>query len=286
MMKIYDKNVPNTVWRILAGVGLVLLLSGLLYAGVLCWAWLSDLKHADIAQEVIDPKAAEYISQAYPDNDYVLDKSYYVFKDNCYRVKVHSPSSQDTYFMLDYDYKTYELVQDGYESYVLGGYNTRDRLVSAYNQLVDDCLSSATCLSRVSSDFCKYSENISHGGYFSPNGLDSQTLVVDQAYNVAELGAAYGFLEVTAVLPKEEVNIRSALTILTEIDHLLAESSIGYSIIEITIVDAEYPDTSAKFYLYDVHPEDLDRENPLAYLQDLWNSQEAHRQEIRNEWTD
>ena len=54
----------------------------------------------------------------------------------------------------------------------------------------------------------------------------------------------------------------------------------------LTIVDAEYPDTSAKFYLYDVHPEDLDRENPLAYLQDLWNSQEAHRQEIRKEWTD
>ena len=81
-----------------------------------------------------------------------------------------------------------------------------------------------------------------------------------------------GFLEVTVVLPKEEVNIRSALTILTEIDHLLAESSIGYSIIEITIVDAEYPDTTAKFYLYDVHPEDLDLENPLAYLQELWNS--------------
>jgi len=285
-LKTNGKNTLNTVWRILTGVGLALLIPGLLYAGVLCWAWLSDLKHADIAQEVIDPKAAEYISQAYPDNDYVLDKSYYVFKDNCYRVKVHSPSSQDTYFNLDYDYKTYELVWDGYESYVLSGYNTRDRLVRAYNQLVDDCLSSATCLSRVSSDFCKYSENISHGGYFSPNGLDPQILVVDKAYDVAELGSAYGFLEVTAVLPKEEVNIRSALTILTEIDHLLAESSIGYSIIEITIVDAEYPDATAEFHLYDVHPEDLDRENPLAYLQELWNSQEAHRQEIRKERAD
>ena len=60
-MKTNGKNALNTVWSILAGVGLVLLLSGLLYAGVLCWAWLSDLKHADIAQEIIDPKAAEYI---------------------------------------------------------------------------------------------------------------------------------------------------------------------------------------------------------------------------------
>lgn len=285
-MKTNGKNALNTVWPILTGVGIVLLIPGLLYAGVLCWAWLSDLKNADIAQEIIDPKAAEYISQAYPDNDYVIDNAYYVFKDNCYRVKVHSPSSQDTYFKLDYDYKTYELVRDDYESVVLSGYNTRDRLVSAYTQLIDDCLSSATCLSRVSSDFCKYSEIISHGGYFSPNGLDPQTLVVDQAYNVAELGAAFGFLEVTAVLPKEEVDIRSALTILTEIDRLLTESGIGYSIIEITIVNAEYPDTTAEFHLYDVHPEDLDRENPLAYLQELWNSQEAHRQEIRKEWAD
>lgn len=285
-MKISNKTAQNIVQSFLTVVVLILLTSCLLLAGILCWAWLHDLKHSDIAQDIIDPKAAEYISQTYPDNDYVLSKAYYIFKDNCYRVKVHSPSSQDTYFSLYYDYKTYELIQDSYESSVLDGFNTRNRLVNAYDQLVDDCLASATCLSRVSSDFCKYSENISHGGYFSPNGLDSQTLVVDQAYNVAELGAAYGFLEVTAVLPKEEVNIRSALTILTEIDHLLAESSIGYSIIEITIVDAEYPDTTAKFHLYDVHPEDLDRENPLAYLQELWNAQETQRQERKNEWAD
>lgn len=285
-MKIYDRNTKNTVRSILAVVGLIFLIPGLLYAGVLCWAWLSDLKHANIAQEIIDPKAAEYISQAYPDADYVLDNAYYDFKDNCYQVKVHSPSSQDTYFTLNYDNKTYELVRDGYESSVLSGYNTRNRLVSAYTQLIDDCLSSATGLSRVNSDFCQYSESISHGGYFSPDGLDPQILIVDKAYDVAELGSAYGFLEVTAVLPKEEVNIRSALNILTEIDHLLLERSIGYYLIEITIVDAEYPDTTAKFYLYDVHPEDLDRENPLAYLQELWNSQEAHRQEIKKEWAD
>ena len=194
MLKTNGKNTLNTVWRILTGVGLAFLILGLLYAGVLCWAWLSGLKHADVAQEIIDPKAAEYISQAYPDNDYVLDKAYYVFKDNCYRVKVHSPSSQDTYFKLDYDYKTYKLVRDSYESSVLSGHNTRNRLESAYNQLVKDCLSSVTCLSHISSDFCEYSENISPGGYFSPDGLDSQTLVVDQTYNLAKLGTAYGFL--------------------------------------------------------------------------------------------
>lgn len=285
-MKILSKNALNTVRNILAGVGLVLLIPASLYAGVLCWAWLSDLKHAKIAQEIIDPKATEYISRAYPDSDYVLSNAYYVFKDNCYRVKVHSPSSQDTYFKLDYDYKTYELVRDSYESSVLGGINTRDRLVSAYTQLIDDRLSSVTCLSRVNSDFCVYSKNTSPGGYFSPNGLDPTTLIVDKAYNVAELGSAYGFLEVTAVLPKEEDNIRSALTILTEIDHLLDERSIGYSIIEITIVDADYPDTTAKFYLYDVHSEDLNREKPLAYLQELWNSQENRRQENKKAQTD
>ena len=285
-MKIYDRNTKNTARSILAVVGLIFLIPGLLYAGVLCWAWVSDLKHANIAQEIIDPKAAEYISQAYPDTDYVLDNAYYDFKDNCYQVKVHSPSSQDTYFTLNYDNKTYELVRDGYESSVLSGINTRNRIVSAYTQLIDDCLSSATGLSRVNSDFCQYSESISHGGYFSPDGLDPQILIVDKAYDVAELGSAYGFLEVTAVLPKEEVNIRSALNILTEIDHLLLERSIGYYLIEITIVDAEYPDTTAEFTLYGVHPEDLYRENPLAYLQELWNSQEAHRQEIKKEWAD
>ena len=280
------KTALYVVKVIAMGLLAIILVFGLLYAILLGIFRILDRKDARVTEEIIVPKAAEYISQTYPDSDYVLGNAYYAFKDNCYRVKVHSPSSQDTYFELEYDYKTYEFIQDSYESSVLSGYNTRNRLVNAYTQLVDDCLSSVTCLSDVQSDFCEYNENTSHYGYFSPNGLDSQTLILDKAYDVAKLGTEYGFLEITAVLPREDVNIRSARNILTEIDGLLAESNIGYYSIKITIVDAAYSDTTVEFYLYDIHPEDLNQEDSLSYLQELWNSQESLRQEKSKEQTD
>lgn len=263
---------------------LILLSPILLYGGIVGLAWLTDLTSSHVASEIIDPKAEEYISEAYPGNDYVLSDAYHVFKDNCYRVDVKSRSSQDTYFSLDFDYQSHELVNDGYEAWVLSGSNTRERLTAEYARLVTECLSSKSYFHNIDADFCGYSENTSQTGYFSPNGLDTETLILDKDYDVGALGSAYGYLTLTAVLPKEEVNIHSAFSIMRELDQLLTESGIGYYLIEITINDAAYPNTTTEFSLYGVHPEDLRRDDPLAYLQELWDAQEAHRQELKEKW--
>ena len=284
LMQTSQENGNRNVVIAVVIAGIIFLAPLLLYGGLLGLAWLTDLTSSQVASKIIDPKAEAYISQAYPDNDFILEDAYYVFKDNCYRVKVKSRSSQDTCFSLDFDYQSYELVSDGYEISVLSGANTRARVLSDYTFLVDDCFSAVTHSYHVDSDFCVYSENVSTTGYFSPNGLDSKTLIVDKDYDAAELGSAYGYLTLTAVLSKEEVNIHSALDILKEADQLLTERSIGYYLIEITIKDAAYPNTTAEFSLYGVHPEDLRREDALAYLQELWNAQEAHRQEIKENW--
>lgn len=283
-MQTSNKNNNRNIVIALVIAGIILYAPLLIYGGLLGLAWLTDLTSSHVANEIIDPKAEAYISQAYPDNDFILDDAYYVFKDNCYRVNVRSRSSQDTHFSLDFDYQSYELVYDGYEISALGGANTRGRVESDYARLIDDCFSNVTSSYHVKSEFCVYSENTSVTGYFSPNGLDSKTLILDKDYDAAELGSAYGYLTLTAVLPKEEVNIHSSLDILKEVDQLLTERNIGYYLIEITIEDAAYPNTTTEFSLYGVHPEDLHREDALAYLQELWNTQEAHRQEIKKKW--
>ncbi len=76
---------------VLAAVGL-----GLIYG----WAWYHDRQDERTAREVIDPKAAAYLAEQYPGNDFEVGKAYHVFIDNCFRVKVRSQSSRDTHFWL------------------------------------------------------------------------------------------------------------------------------------------------------------------------------------------
>ena len=185
--------------------GIIFLPPLLLYGGLLGLAWLTDLTSSQVASKIIDPKAEAYIAEAYPGNDFILDDAYYDFKDNCYWVEVKSQASQDTHFWLKFDSRSHEFVYDSYESSVLSGASTRGRVESDYARLIDDCFSGVTRSYHVDSDFCAYSENVSAAGYFSPNGLDSKTLIVDKDYDAAELGSAYGYLTLTAVLPRKKL---------------------------------------------------------------------------------
>lgn len=54
---------------------------------------------------------------------------------------------------------------------------------------------------------------------------------------------------------------------------LLSDAGIGYSLIELYVQDEDCSDFTVSFELYDVHPEDLYREDALEYLQELWNAQ-------------
>ena len=109
------------------------------------------------------------------------------------------------------------------------------------------------------------------------------TLILDKDYNVGALGVQYGELDVTAILPAEKVNISSALEVMREIDQQLAKSNVGYYLMKITLQDASFLDYTVQFTLYGVHPEDLHREDALTYLQELWNEQEARRQERKKQ---
>ncbi len=283
-MKETGQTSNKTLWKIFKIIALVVMIIVLSFVSLSYALQALDRRTEKVAKQIIDPKAAAYIAQTYPGKDFIPDSAYYAFKDNCYRVKVHSPSSPDTYFNIDYHYTSHELVEDSYEANVASGYNTRERLTEAYANLTKECLDTVDCLYLIDSDFCKYSENTSLNKYFSPDGLDSATLILDYNYDVAQMGAQYGYLKVSAMLPEENINILSALELLTEIDKKLIDSGIGYSLIEITIEDARYPDTTSQFYLYGVRPEDLHREDSLSYLQELWNEQEANRQATKENW--
>lgn len=253
----------------------------LIIGAPVAWFIFSLSRNDRIAREVIQPKAEAYIAEAYPDTDFVLGEAYYGFKRMDYWVEVSSPSSKDTYFELSFNEDTYELCEDTYKTAVLGGHNTRDRLIEEYSLLVEDCLASIDGFYRLSSDFCRYSEKSTSDTYFSPDGLDASTLILDHEYDVAVMGGEYGTLELVIISPVEEIDPEGAYKLLLEIDRRLTEKGIGYAWLEVTLQDAAYPNAEVKFHIYDVSPEDLHRDNALSRLQELWDAQEKTRQEVK-----
>ncbi len=270
--------------KVLLCILLAMVLAAALFVGaVFCWSAALDAKNERIAREIIDPKAAAYLAEQYPGNDFEVQKSYNVFKDNCFRVKVQSRSSADTYFELDYHYKSFELVRDSYENQVLGGWNTRDRLIEGYRQMVREQLEPMEGLLYWNADYCSYSENTSSNLYFSPAGLDRTTLILDHPYDAAAMGSQYGDLELRFLEDEAQINLQRAYELLAEADRRLTEKGIGWYVMEIMLQNGEYPNDTVTFYLYGVRKEDLTAEDPIARLQELWDEQEANRQRIKAE---
>lgn len=281
MMKKTEKAEPSGFKVILKA-----LLTGILVAAAIPCALMVlvegiDLWHAIIADTVIDPKAAEYIQQNYPEHDFELEEAYYAFKDNAFVVKVRSRSSQDTHFALTYDSQTYRLQTDNYERMVLGGINTRARLTGEYDALIREALGGIPEPYSLEAGFCEYSEGTGSAPMFSPRGLKTDTLEVDGVYDVAAMGSEYGYLEICLIEQEENIHIQGALDYLLEIDRILTEKGIGYYVLELRMIDDTYPNTSVEFSIYNVTKEDLNSEDPLARLQELWNEQEAKRQAIK-----
>lgn len=278
-------RIPEGVWSCLQDTLIILLLLSIFPVGLFVWAWGTDLKHEWVAREMIDPQAVEYIEQNYPDNDFEVNEASHVFKENCFRVRVRSRSSQDTYFVLDYDDdEPYELIRDSYDSAVLEGCNTRARVVEEYVSMVEECLGKMNGLSRLYSDFCHYSDSESRGLYFSPQGLKLETLVVDYPYDAAAMGNDYGYLEVTFLDSDENINIHRALERMLEIDRVLTENGIGYYVIEVTIANGEYPNNTHELNIYGVRKQDLFCDDPIDRLQEMWDEQESHRQALKEQW--
>ncbi len=250
-------------------IGVVLIF--VIVPGILCLLLgLGDLKNAFVAKFIIEDKAAAYLDEQYPGNDFELEEAFHNSKFGTFDVNVQSRSSEDTHFILYYEDDTHELSFDMYESDVLDGYNTFDRLEDAYDSLVENALTPLSPRWLVGS-LCRYSTEESISKRSSPKGIVQEDLILDQAFDHA-FGNAYGSVEITLWDEEENVHIEKALEHLIEIDRLLTEANVGYYVLELNIVSPQ-----RSFNIYAVTKEDLHCQDPLGRLQELWDAQEARR---------
>lgn len=218
-----SKNDIKILLKILFGMALAAVL---FYGSIFCWAMLNDAQNKHTARDVIDPQAAAYLAEQYPGNDFEVDNAYHVFKDNCFRVNVRSRSSRDTHFYLNYPDKNLELCEDRYNDLVLSGYNTRVRLQEEYGALVTEVLPEEywiTCGLRV------------RDGKNGLPVLDQSTLILDTDYDLSELGAAYGTIDLTVAVSAEDFTTEYAESLLKEVDSRLTACGVYYSDLELKL---------------------------------------------------
>jgi len=86
-----------------------------------------------ISSRVASKAIQEYVDQNYPSLGLELQKASYNFKDGSYMVVARSTTSIDTKFAI-YCYKG-EVKRDNYDSYVLGMFNTLQRLSEEYSSV-------------------------------------------------------------------------------------------------------------------------------------------------------
>lgn len=255
----------------------LVLIVGVPVGGIFLWAAITDAKHERMEPQV-EELAIVYLQEQYPGHDFDITGTGHNFKDNTFDVKVQSRSSMDTHFTLKFRDDNLELETDTYEWAVEGRGNTRERIVEEYESRVKEVLEKLPGVKWVYPDFTVYSESTGASLYFSPEGLNPETLILDGTYDVSAMGDDHGYLELYFTEEAEDIHLERIAQRLLEVEQAMTEAGVGYRVVNISLCtpDKEY---GSDLKVYEILREDVRSEDLLERLQRLWEEQEARRQE-------
>lgn len=174
-----------------------------------------------ISEIIATRSAKSYVAKKFPNEELVVEKSFYNFKDGYYNSRVRKENSEDFHFIVAMDYKG-KVLYDDYESGVLSGFNTWRRLDEEYRKLGDTVLES---------DNFPYESDISYAilnmyEKDEPYGIKSSELELDKKYNINDLGQKYG--KIVIYLYDEDVSVKKASEMMIEVKKLLDEGGVPF----------------------------------------------------------
>ena len=196
-----------------------------------------------ISSALAKSTANRYLAENHPNADFEIVKVTYDMKSGGYHVKVASPTSVDSHFIIYCD--ALGRYNDDTSSCITDGSNTYVRLTTEYWDLVREKL-----------PYVHFDIDIGHGdlrvaGVFEiydyvdkdgqrrhytltkDYGLDITTLVLDEQYDILTLGRDHGSLCVDII--DEEVTVERAAEVLLELKNLLDEQGLPFHAIDFTL---------------------------------------------------
>ncbi|MBR6643552.1 MAG: hypothetical protein IKL28_07835 [Lachnospiraceae bacterium] len=185
--------------------------------------------------------AEKHLEEVYGDTDFVIEKVGFNFKDTDYYAHIMSPGSEDSSFSLQIDMWG-NLKWDTYESRVLSGENTRQRLYMEYRALVDTVLEAP--------DY-PFTTFIAYGDLkvgFEPPDIEIEEnrwpegyvvldkVELDKKYDIGELAKKAGCLVI--YVEDEVVTVERAAEVLLELKELFDLRSVPFYSMDFVL---EYP---------------------------------------------
>lgn len=219
-----------------------------------------------ISKFLANRSAEKYISETYPEGDFLIRDVRYDFKVGGYYAKIYSPRSIDSDFELRIDFFG-KVHYDTYEYSVLTGENTAQRINKEYREAVDRVLNST---------LFPYNSNIGYGDIeFIPEeykdnfdvpsyAIVTETLVPDAIYDINEMGRKAGHL--TIYVADDELTPEKMAEVLLSLKDIFDRSGVSFHAINCTIENRKEdvpPSTDIKqievqHFLYsDIYEENL-----------------------------
>lgn len=220
--------------KIVALVAALLIMAGI--------GWFANALVGNPVSKWLATRTAErHLQEHYGDTDFVIETVGFNFKDTDYYAHIMSPSSEDSRFSLRID-MVGNLRMDTYESRVLMGGNTADRLYMEYRALTDEVFEGP---------YYPFTSFIAYGdlrvGFDTPDVevgeelladgyVVLEELVLDKKYNIREVGALAGRLIV--YVEDEVVTVERAAEVLLELKKLFDTENVPFYSIDFVL---EYP---------------------------------------------
>jgi len=185
--------------------------------------------------------AERHLEEVYPNTDYEIERVGFSFKNTDYYVYIKSPSSGDSSFSLQIDMLG-NLKLDTYESCVIYGGNTQNRLYMEYRALVDELLEGPEYPFTSYIAFGDLKVGFQHPDveegvpYWPENYVVLEKVELDKKYDIRELAAKAGYLVV--YVEDDVVTIERAAEVLLELKELFERRNIPFYAIDFVL---EYP---------------------------------------------
>ena len=185
--------------------------------------------------------AEKHLEEVYGDTDFVIEKVGFNFKNTDYYAHIMSPGSEDSSFSLRIGMWG-RLLLDTYESQVLGGENTRQRLYMEYRALADEVLEAP--------DY-PFTTFIAYGDLqvgFAPPDVEIEEdrwpesyvvldkVELDKKYDIRELAKKAGRLVI--YVEDDMVTVERAAEVLLELKELFDRRNVPFASIDFVL---EYP---------------------------------------------
>lgn len=221
------KKENSGIKKVLAIIGALALIWGLAALG-------NTLFGNPVSKARAETVARAYLQGKFPDEDYYVEELSYDTKVGRYKAEVRSPGSVDTYFAIDIR-PDGTVRYDTYESNVLTGWNTADRLDREYRNLVEPVLH------RLNLNYRAYVSCDPGFEWVPYNGdpdlpqylLNGEALRVDGSYDLVSQSALTGHLRVT--VEQDAVSAEAAAQILLDVKGLMQEAGLAFYSIDLTL---------------------------------------------------